>query len=56
MKSKMFKQFVEIIKFEKVGRNNFAYLTTGEKFLSGELDKIQIECEQCNSLKAVEFS
>ena len=55
MKSKMFKQFVEIIKFEKVGRNNFAYLTTGEKFLSGELDKIQIECEQCNSLKAVEF-
>jgi len=55
MKSKMFKNFVEIIEFRKMGRNNFAYLTTGEKILSGNLGKIQIECKQCNSLKDVEF-
>ena len=55
MKSKMFKDFAEIKKFEKVGRNNFAYLTTGEKVLSGKLGQIHIECNQCKSLKEVGF-
>ena len=55
MKCKMFKDFVEIIKFKKVGRNNFAYLVTGEQLLSGDLGKIQIKCDVCDSLKEVGF-
>lgn len=55
MKSKMFKNSVEIIKFEKVGRNNFVYFSNGEKIPSGELGEIQIECKHCDSLKEVEF-
>lgn len=55
MKSKMFKEFVEIIKFEKVGRNNFAYFETGGKTSSGDLGKIQIECIKCKSLKELGF-
>ena len=55
MKSKMFKNNTEIIKFEKVGRNNFAYLETGEKVCSGKLGKMQIECSQCNSHSEIGF-
>lgn len=55
MKSKMFKNSVEIIKFEKVGRNNFAYLENGRKFSSGDLGRIEIECNKCKSLKQVGF-
>lgn len=51
----MFKNFVEIIKFEKVGRNNFAYFKNGEKISSGDLGTIQIECNKCKSLKELGF-
>jgi G:T-mismatch repair DNA endonuclease (very short patch repair protein) len=55
MKSKMFKNCVEIIKFEKVGRNNFAYFENGEKLSSGDLGKIEIRCYKCKSLTQVGF-
>lgn len=55
MKSKMFKNSVEIVRFEKVGRNNFAYFRNGEEISSGNLGRIEIECGTCNSLKRVGF-
>lgn len=55
MKSKMFKDSVEIIKFEKVGRNNFAYFVNGGKISSSELGRIQIECNKCKSLNEIGF-
>jgi len=55
MKSKMFKNSVEIIKFEKVGRNNFAYFENGEKLSSGDLGKIEINCYKCKSLTQIGF-
>lgn len=55
MKSNMFKNSVEIVRFEKAGRNNFAYFKNGEKISSGDLGRIEIECDNCKSLKQVGF-
>ena len=55
MKSKMFKNSMEIVRFEKVGRNNFVYFTNGEKIPSGDLGRIEIQCDKCKSLKQVGF-
>jgi G:T-mismatch repair DNA endonuclease (very short patch repair protein) len=55
MKSKMFKDSMEITKFERVGKNNLAHLQNGEKILSGSLGKIQIECTKCGSLHDIGF-
>lgn len=55
MKSKMFKDSVEIINFKKVGRNNFAYFENREKLSSGDLSRIEIECNKCKSLKQIGF-
>ena len=51
----MFKESVEIIKFEKMGRNNFAHLENGEKLSSGDLGRIEVECDKCGSLTQVGF-
>lgn len=55
MKSNMFKNSVEIVRFEKAGRNNFAYFKNGGKISSGDLGRIEIECDNCKSLKQVGF-
>lgn len=55
MKSKMFKDSVEIVKFKKVGRHNFAYLENGEQISSGNLGNIQIRCDKCESLTEIRF-
>jgi G:T-mismatch repair DNA endonuclease (very short patch repair protein) len=51
----MFKDSIEIIKFEKAGRNNFAHFKNGEKISSGNLGKVQITCDKCNSISEIGF-
>lgn len=55
MKSKMMKNGVEIARFDKIGKYNFAVLQNSEKLPASSIGEIEIECNTCKSVRKINY-